>query len=149
MAARKKPAVAAQHPLMNGGRDWDREKVMDYICESIASSNKGLVTILSNGFNGLNLPDYVTIDRWLREDEALCQRYAIAKDSQADYLAEEMIELADTCTDPQKARLQIDTRKWIAAKLKPKKYSDKLDLNHSGAVEFTGLKLEVVDPCLK
>jgi hypothetical protein len=26
----------------------------------------------------------------------------------------------------------VETRKWIAAKLKPKKYGEKLDLDHSG-----------------
>jgi hypothetical protein len=31
-------------------------------------------------------------------------------------------------------RLQVDARKWIAAKLKPKKYGDKQEIEHSGNV---------------
>ena len=34
-------------------------------------------------------------------------------------------------------RNRIDTRKWIAAKLKPKKYGDKVDVNHGGGISLT------------
>ena len=34
----------------------------------------------------------------------------------------------------QRSRLRIDARKWMAAKLKPKKYSDRLAMEHSGSV---------------
>ena len=33
-----------------------------------------------------------------------------------------------------RSRLRIDTRKWAASKLAPKKYGDKLDLNHAGGL---------------
>jgi hypothetical protein len=29
----------------------------------------------------------------------------------------------------------VDARKWVASKLLPKKYGDKLDLQHSGAID--------------
>jgi len=32
----------------------------------------------------------------------------------------------------QRSRVRIDTRKWLASKLKPKKYGDKVDLTHGG-----------------
>src|SRR3990172_7086066 len=34
-----------------------------------------------------------------------------------------------------RSRLRVDTRKWIASKLKPKKYGEKLDIAHSGSIE--------------
>jgi hypothetical protein len=80
----------------------------------------------------LSLPDYTTIDRWLTASEELRQRYARAKEAQADYMADEMMQIADNTTDPQKARLQLDTRKWLAAKLKPKKYGDKQTVENTG-----------------
>ena len=41
----------------------------------------------------------------------------------------EIIQIADTCTDTNKARLQIAARKWKTSKLAPKKYGNKPDLN--------------------
>ena len=32
----------------------------------------------------------------------------------------------------QRSRIRIDTRKWIASKLKPKKYGDKVDVTTDG-----------------
>lgn len=35
----------------------------------------------------------------------------------------------------ERARLQIDTRKWLLSKLAPKKYGDMLQLEHSGTLD--------------
>jgi hypothetical protein len=32
----------------------------------------------------------------------------------------------------QRSRLRVDARKWIASKLKPKKYGDKMDVTSDG-----------------
>lgn len=65
-------------------------------------------------------------------------QYARAMDSRADSLADEIDDLADQAvSDPARAnaiRVAIDAKKWIACKLKPKKYGEKLDLNQSGNV---------------
>jgi hypothetical protein len=56
-----------------------------------------------------------------------------------EHIASETIEIADApvgstdsgSTDSgavQKQRLQVDTRKWLLARLAPKKYGDKLEL---------------------
>ena len=70
--------------------------------------------------------------------------YAAAREAQADYLAEELLEIADDATNDwmqrrredgtiatvlngehvQRSRLRIDTRKFLLAKLQPKKYGD-------------------------
>ena len=52
-----------------------------------------------------------------------------ARAEQADKLAKEILELSDKIEDDnpvkvQRARLQVDSRKWLAARLAPKKYSD-------------------------
>jgi len=80
------------------------------------------------------------------------QRYEQAKEESADALADEMLDIADdserdyteegrvNTEHVQRARLRVDTRKWIASKLKPKKYGDKLDLNanHAGTINLSG-----------
>lgn len=55
--------------------------------------------------------------------------YTRAKEDQADTYADQIIEIADQSeggkmADVQSAALRVDARKWIAAKLKPRKYID-------------------------
>lgn len=73
--------------------------------------------------------DLTTIYRWLRERGDFHKRYARAHDDRADTLADEMVDIADEAArgsmeEIQAARLRVDTRKWIAAKLKPTKWGD-------------------------
>lgn len=101
-----------------------------------------------------NMPGVRTVYSWLQANESFQQQYARAKEDQADTLADEILDIADdgghdkivtedgTLIDHDhitRSRLRVDTRKWIASKLKPKKYGERLDLNadlaHSGCVE--------------
>ena len=70
------------------------------------------------------------------------QQYAHAREAQADKLAEEILLIADdgsndTYTDGdgncrtdaeaiQRSKLRVDARKWLASKMAPKKYGDKV-----------------------
>lgn len=76
--------------------------------------------------------------------------YARAKMVQADFMVEELVEIADdTSRDTlirtnkdgeeyevcntewlNRSRLRVDTRKWIAAKLAPKVYSERVFSTH-------------------
>ncbi|MBX8785491.1 hypothetical protein HBA94_17175 [Ochrobactrum sp. GRS2] len=49
-------------------------------------------------------------------------------------MAEDILDIADDeeCADVQKAKLRIDTRKWLMSKMAPKKYGDKVMNEHSG-----------------
>lgn len=67
---------------------------------------------------------------WCDRDKELADQYARAMELRTELYAEEIVNIADTCEDPTKARLQIDARKWVACKLKPKKYGDKI--THEG-----------------
>jgi hypothetical protein len=59
-------------------------------------------------------------------------QYARARMSGLECWADEIIELADSAPEDmaatQKAKLQIESRKWLLAKLMPKKYGDHIDL---------------------
>ena len=120
-----------QKKIGRPGRNWT--ELQSEICERISTSNKSIRTILKELEAELGYTaDYSTVKDWLRADADFAAQYARAKDEQADYLAEEMLEIADATSsnmvDVNNRRLQIDTRKWIAAKLKPKKYGDKLEV---------------------
>jgi hypothetical protein len=94
------------------------------------------------------LPDIRTIYRWLADEknDGFRQLYAQAREDQADTLADEILAIADekpVMPAPEGVagapvaldsaavahqRLRIDARKWIASKLKPRKYGDKVEL---------------------
>jgi hypothetical protein len=80
------------------------------------------------------MPSRETVRRWNDSDETFRARYARAREDQADALFDEAAEIAKVATPEsvQVARLQIDTIKWRASKLRPKVYGDKLDVEHSG-----------------
>lgn len=67
-----------------------------------------------------------------RTDLPLYERYARAREIRAEILADEIVEIADLAEDDnsskvQKAKLQVDARRWVASKLLPKRYGDKLE----------------------
>jgi Tfp pilus assembly protein PilF len=66
------------------------------------------------------------------------ERYARARDAQADKFFKECLEIADKATpeNVSVARLQVDTRKWAAARLAPKKYGDRVEHDHKGGLNF-------------
>ncbi len=74
----------------------------------------------------------------LRADIDAQERYARAKLQGMEAIADEIMEIADECETSSdavsKARVQIDSRKWLLSKLLPKRYGDKLDVAHSGEV---------------
>ena len=79
-AASKKP----RHPYMLNDQSWDRQVVMDIVCNAIASSSKSIASILASGHDGHALPEYATVARWLGEEDAegrnpLRDQYARAK----------------------------------------------------------------------
>lgn len=86
------------------------------------------------------MPVTTTLFRWLREKPEFKQQYEIAKEECAEMYAEDIIEIADDSSNDysegedkklnaenvQRSRLRVDARKWVASKLKPKKFGDKV-----------------------
>lgn len=124
-------------------------EMADRICEQLADGKSLRSICKQEGF-----PCKTTVFCWLRERPEFQRIYSIAKDECAELYAEETVEIADDGTndymesnDPDnpgyrvngehiaRSRLRVDTRKWIACKLKPKKYGDKIDIAHSGSIE--------------
>jgi hypothetical protein len=103
------------------------QELADTICERIMNGESLRSIVTDEG-----MPNRSSVHKWLAENKAFSDQYARAKDNQADTLADEIMFIADNAEDVQKARLQVDTRKWIASKLKPKKYGDKLDMTTGG-----------------
>lgn len=113
------------------------EKV-DYICNEI-TEGRSLRSICQEE----GMPSVGTFLRWVSEDSVLSEQYARARDIQMDYYADDINQIADdvkpSAEEVQKAKLRIDTRKWTASKLKPKKYGDKLQTEHTGEISIVRL----------
>jgi hypothetical protein len=114
---------------------------MTYSPEQVATAKERVCKEIADGKSlraicaADDMPSVETVRVWLIEDGEFSVQYARAREEQADYYADEIIDIADAAKDANLARLQIDARKWKASKLQPKKYGDKIDLNHSGAIE--------------
>src|SRR5688500_844641 len=98
------------------------QEIAAEICERIAATEYGLVSLCRAD----DMPHEKTVYRWLQEHEAFRAQYAHARERQADRFAHETLEIADRAEDANLARLRVDTRKWAASKLAPKKYGDRI-----------------------
>jgi hypothetical protein len=122
----------------------DESKMIE-VCNRIAVTHLGINKICREV--GISSE---TFYNWLEVSEENQKRYARAREAQADLLVEEMIDLSDDKTgdvletdigqqgnnaNVTRSRLQVDTRKWIASKLRPKKYGDKVEVENTGEVK--------------
>jgi len=80
-----------------------------------------------------DMPNRRTVSDWLAKDEKLAKQYAAAIEARAEHYFDEIIDIADSKSDPQKTRVQIDARKWVLARMNPKKYGDKFTQELTGA----------------
>ena len=79
------------------------------------------------------MPAPSTIFKWLVTFQPFSEQYARAREACIERWAEEIIDLADEPIEPgdnaavQRARLRVDTRKWLMSKLAPRKYGDRVE----------------------
>lgn len=73
------------------------------------------------------MPSKTTVLKWLDQYPEFARQYARAREAQADAMIDDTLDIADNKSlDPQDRRVRIDTRKWLAGKLRPKKYGEKI-----------------------
>ena len=94
------------------------------------------------------MPSRYSVNRWLATNPEFRNQYAHAREEQADVYVEQIIEIADdglndTYLDDEgntkvdhdviaRSKLRVDARKWVASKLAPKKYGDKITQEITG-----------------
>ena len=120
------------------------ESVRLEICERIAKGESMVSICASEG-----MPSQALVYRWLTVDSEFVERYARAREQQAEHYLDEIIAISDDVSldeimdgegNPrtnheaiQRSRLKVDTRKWAMSKLAPKKYGDKITQEVTGA----------------
>lgn len=76
-------------------------------------------------------PTEATVRQWVIDDrEGFSSQYTRSRDAALDKMADDVIQIADEAEDPAKARLRFDARRWYLSKLAPKRYGDKLAIEH-------------------
>lgn len=98
------------------------EAVADAICERLADG-ESLRSICRDD----EMPAKSTVFKWLGLIPAFADQYARARETQADSLADDIVDIADDKKlEPNDKRVRIDARKWLAGKLRPRAYGDKV-----------------------
>lgn len=118
-------------------------EVVDAICEQMVNG-KGLLKICADN----QMPGRTTIYRWLANNPEFRKRFMEAREALMDFYAEQILTIAfdesgDVILDQgkdgktsavanhakvQRDRLKVDSLKWTAARLFPKRYGDKMEL---------------------
>lgn len=88
-----------------------------------------------SAFPSAGLPTKTCILHWVQLSRAKDERfagfadqYARAREDYFDHEAEETTDIADTEGDPQRARVRIWARQWIASKRVPRKYGERIEI---------------------
>ena len=135
------------------------EKAKD-ICE-LLSQGQSLVSIAKRS----DMPNRVTIHEWIEKYKEFGDMYARAREDQADYYAESIVDIAsetevvakyngETVTlaldsvAVQRNRLRVDAQKWIASKMNSRKYGDKTTLSgdSDAPLAITVIERAIVKP---
>lgn len=115
------------------------------ICLRIAQGESLSDVLKDNG-----MPGYSTFMAWLAKDEALQEKYARAREAQADADADKINHIASGVLsgayEPAAANVAINALKWTAAKRQPKKYGERIDLNHGGGIKIERITVGFAEP---
>ena len=133
------PAKTPVAPQKTGRPTKFNQQTADLICMML-SEGMSLRQILKADTVGA-LPAQSTVYEWLIRHPLFAEQYARAREEQADTNADEILEIADEhppeytdekgrtsldITYIQWQKNRIEARKWTAAKLRPKKYGDRM-----------------------
>jgi hypothetical protein len=114
---------------------YDWPKLWPEILRDIGNGSSLITAIKKEGY-----PTYDSVQKYMRANPEIRRLYDEAIEARADYLAESLIDISEEkppegLDGPQlsawinQMKIRIDTRKWTAAKLRPKAWGDKIDVS--------------------
>lgn len=106
-------------------------ELADRICMELQNNDVSLRQICSRA----GMPHRSTVTRWLGEHEEFATKYAHAREGQGDVVFERMTELEQLVllgkVEAKAARVVLESRRWRADKLNPKKYGTKVGIGQA------------------
>ena len=113
---------------------------IDAICEAIAGGESYRSICKRIGVGHQTLYDFLA-------NPAYAERHSRAREAKADLLLDELVDISDDSSNDsyidangnvranhenvQRSRLRVETRKWVAMKLNPAKYGDRVEANNT------------------
>ena len=135
------------------------DELAAYICEQIANG-RSLREVLRDDEG---MPGLSTVFQWLSKNQTFADQYAYAREVQAETLVDEIIQISDDGSNDymqridgeggnlgwkengeaiSRSKLRVDARKWVASKLLPKKYGDRLAVDNSGVIGVAAINAQ-------
>lgn len=130
---------------MSEEKQYTYDELFDQIIEDIIENKSAVRNAIKGRMSTMKFYE-------LLEDETKAKRYARATEIRADKMAEETLQIADSVGEDvivledgrevvnhnviNRDRLRVDTRKWLMAKMFPKKFGDKITTEHEGNIEI-------------
>ena len=99
-------------------RHWYSPEVADLICERLGADGASLREICQDR----NMPARSTLFLWLRQRPDFRQRYTFSKWLQIQWMADDMVDIADGRSGDCNPKRQIAALQSRLSKLKPKRY---------------------------
>lgn len=143
------PEEKKDAPVKMGRPPMFTQEIADIICNRLADGES-----LRRICKDENMPSKTTVFKWLADERYVnfADQYARAREAQAESLVEECLDIADDSSNDYvekenadgsksvvvdkehiaRSKLRVDTRKWWAARLAPKKYGDRLSTEVTG-----------------
>ena len=112
------------------------DKQKEYIVREVATGRTAKSVAVELGFKHSLIFDTCEIDTVFRD------RINRARVSGVDALVDDLQTVAENEPDVQRARLQCDNIKWIASKLQPNKYGDRIDVNVTNSIDLNQAMIE-------
>lgn len=121
---------------------YTEEKALE-ICELVADGQS-----INKISKMPDMPARSTILKWFRDVPEFSDMYMRAKEIGFEVLADEIIDIADAAENVKteelrRHQLMIETRKWLLAKLQPRKYGERVTQEIVGNREEAPVQVEV------
>ncbi len=93
------------------------------------------------------LPDRATVYGWVLDEPDFAAAYSRAREIAAHGMADDLNALADTANaeNAQAVRLQVNTRQWVLARMHPKAYGDKLNVDGTITIGLEQLVMAAIE----
>lgn len=110
------------------------------IFEGVLAAIRAGTTMRQHVENNKNTPHFPCLDTiraYAASDSANVKALALAREIGSDAMTDDTVFIADTVLDTQKANNQIKSRQWLASKMKPKVYGDRIDIDLNQKVDVS------------
>jgi hypothetical protein len=147
---------------VSGGRPTIyTDEIAHYICTAIESGRNLQEIVEEDG-----MPCRHTVNRWVEKNPEFCSAYYRARRLQADFFADQILNIADETTSDyvdgkdgrtvnhehiNRSKLRVESRKWLMTRVSPEKWGDKVEKIHSGNPNNpvrvqTEVRYTIIDP---